>query len=81
MKHEPVSPTKRKAVNITINQSLIVEAKALGINLSQVCERGIAAELKAVRAERWKAENRAAIESWNDWIEENGIPLAEYRQF
>jgi hypothetical protein len=29
----------------------------------------------------WLEENRAAIESWNQWVEKHGLPLAKYRQF
>lgn len=31
-------------------------------------------------AEQWLAEKREALESWNDWIEENGLPFPEYRR-
>jgi hypothetical protein len=32
-------------------------------------------------ARKWQEENAHAIRSWNDWVEKNGLPLAEYRQF
>ena len=31
--------------------------------------------------EHWRKENRAAIEAYNEWIDEYGLPLAEFRQF
>ena len=31
--------------------------------------------------QRWKEENRSAIEAQNAWIAEHGLPLAKYRQF
>lgn len=33
------------------------------------------------RAEDWLRENAAALESSNAWVEENGLPLDQYRQF
>jgi antitoxin CcdA len=30
------------------------------------------------RAAKWLRENRDAIEEWNEYVEENGLPLAEY---
>jgi post-segregation antitoxin (ccd killing protein) len=30
---------------------------------------------------KWLKDNREAIESSNRWIEENGMPYAEYRKF
>ena len=32
-------------------------------------------------AKRWLEENAEAFESWRKYIEENGLPLAEYRPF
>jgi antitoxin CcdA len=38
-------------------------------------------EVREAVREAWFDENREAIESWNAWIEKNGLPLAKYRQF
>ena len=35
----------------------------------------------AEQIRQWVAENRAAMESWNEHVEQNGVPLAEFRQF
>jgi post-segregation antitoxin (ccd killing protein) len=32
-------------------------------------------------AAQWLEENRAAIAAYNAWVENNGLPLQEYRQF
>lgn len=32
-------------------------------------------------AKQWLEENAEAFESWRKYIEENGLPLAEYRPF
>ena len=32
-------------------------------------------------AKQWLADNRAAIDAFNAWYEENGSPLDEYRSF
>lgn len=71
----------RRPTNVSLDRALVEEARALGINLSQACERGIAAQLAQVRGERWLAENRAALEASNDYVEQHGLPLARYRQF
>lgn len=80
MNAQPPRP-RRRATNITLDASLIAEAKAAGINISQACENGLTRELKAAREAQWLAENKAALEGWNTWVEENGIPLEEYRMF
>ncbi|MBB4618134.1 post-segregation antitoxin (ccd killing protein) [Sphingomonas abaci] len=37
--------------------------------------------MKAESARRWQQENREAVAGWNQWIEENGLPLARYCLF
>jgi antitoxin CcdA len=53
----------------------------MGINLSQACERGLAAAVAERRRQRWLEENRGAMAAWNDHVAEHGLPLAAYRQF
>ncbi|NGM44964.1 type II toxin-antitoxin system CcdA family antitoxin [Rhodobacter sp. SGA-6-6] len=71
----------RRSTSMTLDAALLDEAKALGVNVSRAAEQGVAAALKAARAEAWKRENAEAIKNYNTWIEENGLPLAEYRVF
>lgn len=74
-------PSARRPTNVTLSESLVQEARALKINVSQACEQGLAAEVSRTKAEKWRQENAAAIDAWNDYVEEHGIPLAEYRRF
>lgn len=71
----------KKATNVSLSADLVDEAKQLGINVSEACQTGLAAQVKKAREAVWKEENRAAIDSWNDYIRKNGLPLAKYRQF
>jgi antitoxin CcdA len=72
---------QRKSLNASIDAALIQEAKALGINISRAAEEGIAKAVKAEKTRRWQEENREAIESSNDYVKRNGLPLAKYRLF
>lgn len=81
MKHEPISRAPRRPVNVSLDSELVADAKKLGVNLSRACERGLSEDLAKARGERWLLENRAALLAWNDWIEENGLPFEEHRQF
>lgn len=71
----------KKATNVSLSAELVDEAKKLGINVSEACQSGLAAQVKAARDAAWKEKNRAAIESWNDYIRKNGMPYDKYRQF
>lgn len=73
--------SSRKPAELEIDADLFSEAQSLSLNVSHAAEIGIKAAIKAERERRWKEENREAIESSNRWVEEHGLPLAEYRQF
>ncbi len=74
-------PSPRRATNVTLPEGLLRDARELGINLSQACERGLAAEVAAARQQRWLEENRDAMDAWNKHVAEHGLPLAGFRQF
>lgn len=71
----------RRATNITLPVDLLAQARALGLNVSQICERGLRDEIAKSQAEQWRQDNREALVSSNDYVEEHGLPLADYRQF
>ncbi|HEY0832319.1 MAG TPA: type II toxin-antitoxin system CcdA family antitoxin [Azospirillum sp.] len=71
----------KRPTNVSLNSDLLEQARALGINLSKACERGIAQQLAEERGRRWLHENRVALESSNAYVEKHGLPLARYRQF
>ena len=71
----------RQATNLSINADLIEEAKALDINVSRAAEAGIVHAVRVEKERQWKKENAQAIREWNEWVAENGLPFAEYRQF
>ena len=72
---------QRKATNLSIDQNLIAEAKALDLNVSRMAEEGIAQAVRDRKAQLWLEENREAIEENNRYFEEHGLPFAEYRGF
>lgn len=74
-------PSARRATNVSLSREYLAEARELGINVSQACERGLAATLAEVRAARWLEDNREALDSYNRYVEEHGLPLEELRLF
>jgi len=71
----------RKPTNLSLDATLLVEAKALNVNLSRAAEAGVRNAVSAAKAERWKIQNEAALRSSNDYVENSGLPLDEFRQF
>jgi antitoxin CcdA len=71
----------RQPANLSIDAQLMKEAKALEVNVSRAAEAGIAEAVAAEKSRLWKLENRAALEAWNEYVDRNGLPLAQFRQF
>lgn len=76
-----MSNAHKRPTNVSIRADVLIEARALGINVSQACERGVVAEISIKRREKWLEENIVIIEAHNAWVEKNGLPLAKFRQF
>lgn len=81
MKHDPIASGKRKPVNLSLDTGVVEAARQAGINLSQVSEAALRDAAHRDREQRWKEENREALESWARWIQEHGSPLDRYRAF
>ena len=72
---------RKRPTNVSLSAHLLAEAKSLGVNVSQACERGLEERIRAARASAWLESNRAAIESSNLYVQEQGLPLARHRRF
>ncbi|MGB5777427.1 MAG: type II toxin-antitoxin system CcdA family antitoxin [Sedimenticolaceae bacterium] len=51
------------------------------MNLSATLERALESELANIEAKKWAAENKAAIQAYNQFVEENGCFGDEFREF
>jgi antitoxin CcdA len=76
-----VKEGRRRATNVSLAAALVEQARELDINISQACEKGLAAEVKKAREDKWIEENWEAIQSSNAYVEKYGLPLAKYRMF
>jgi antitoxin CcdA len=71
----------RRATNLTLDSALLKQAKALGVNISRACERGLALEVAAAEEKLWLEENGPALDAANAYVEARGLPLARHRKF
>jgi antitoxin CcdA len=71
----------RRATNVTVRPEYVAEARELGINLSEAFERGLRQAIAEARRARWLEENRGALDSYNHFVEEHGLPLEKLRLF
>jgi antitoxin CcdA len=73
----PVPPAPARArkapTNLSLPADLVRRARALGLNLSQVVERALAAAIREAEQGRWLAENDQAIDQYNAFVERHGV--------
>lgn len=67
----------KRAVSLPVDPALLNEARALNISLSATFEAGLRDAVRKRRAEQWREENRAALEDYNAWVAQNGLPLEQ----
>ncbi|MEP6873503.1 MAG: type II toxin-antitoxin system CcdA family antitoxin [Burkholderiales bacterium] len=71
----------KKPTNLTLNAKVLDLARELGMNLSQTVDALLVDEVRRRYWERWNADNKGAIDAYNERIERDGLPLAKYRSF
>ena len=64
---------RRRATNVSLSAALVEEARELDINLSREFETHLAVLVRDRRADRWRAENKKAIEAYGKFFERHGI--------
>ena len=77
--YNPNAP--KRAANLSVNGDLLNKAKELDINLSATLEQALAEALRKNQRERWLAENRKAINAYNDHVEAHGRFSDNLRSF
>ena len=63
----------KRAANVTINADLLRRARDLDVNLSQTLEEALIEVVRQRTRERWLAENREAIEAYNQHVDSHGV--------
>ena len=62
----------KRATNLSLSTKTLDAARELGMNLSQTVDELLAAEVQRRYWERWNADNKAAIEAYNERIAREG---------
>jgi antitoxin CcdA len=78
---KPVRRARKTPTNLSLRIDLVQRAKALGLNLSDVVESALEKAIREAEQARWLAENEAAIDYYNAFIEKHGLFGEEFRQF
>jgi len=62
----------KRAVNLSIDEAKLAQARALKLNLSQLLEESLDKRLQTERERQWLEENREAIKAYNERIRRDG---------
>lgn len=73
-------PLKR-ATNLTLSADVLDAAKALELNISQVCDNLLRQMVTQEQERRWRSEHADFIAVYNATIEAEGLPLDQWRTF
>jgi antitoxin CcdA len=65
--------TNRKAANLSVDALLLKEAERLNLDISRVFEVALRDAVARARRELRRAENRAALITYNRHIERDGV--------
>ena len=76
-----MSRARKIATNLSARADIVAEAKALGVNLSEVFESAVIEAVRRKRQAAWLADNREAIESYNARVARDGLFSDAWRRF
>lgn len=71
----------KRAANLSINADLLSKAKALDINLSATLEQALIEALRKSQRDQWIAENKDAIDAYNEHVDKHGVFSDGLRSF
>jgi antitoxin CcdA len=67
-----VAPSRKAPTKLSLRIDLVQRAKSLELDLSEVAERALERAIVEAEQARWLAENAAAIDYYNAFVEEHG---------
>ena len=72
---------RKKSANLSVDETLLVGARRLKLNLSQVLEAGLAEAIRREERAEWLRKNRVALDAYNEHVEKHGVFSDGLRSF
>jgi antitoxin CcdA len=66
---------------LTLSADVLEAAKAMDINISQLCDAYLRDVVRREQERRWREEHAEFVNAYNATIEAEGLPLDEWRSF
>lgn len=72
---------RKIATNLSVRAEIVMEARGLGLNLSEVFEDALCESIRREKEKTWRERNRRAISDYNERIERGGLFADRWRKF
>lgn len=60
--------SRKRAVNVTLDDEVLAKAKELGINLSNTLETTLRIMIRDAEIKQWSTENQKAVAAYNKFV-------------
>lgn len=71
----------KRAINLSLGSDVLEAAKALKINISQVCDDHLREVVRREQERKWREDHADFITAYNATVGAEGLPLDEWRSF
>ena len=71
----------KRAINLSLSTDVLEAAKDLKINISQVCDNYLREVVRREQERKWREDYADFIAAYNATIEDEGLPLEDWRSF
>jgi antitoxin CcdA len=71
----------KRNINLSLNSAVLDQAREMGLNISQLVDQLLAAEVEKQYWARWNEDNKQAIADYNARIESEGLFSDHWRTF
>jgi len=71
----------KRATNLSLSGDVLDAAKALGLNVSQLCDTHLRGVVRQEQERRWRIEHADFVAAHNATVEAEGLPLEAWRTF
>jgi antitoxin CcdA len=75
------SHAPKRAINLSLSTDTLDAAKALGLNVSQLCDAHLREVVRREQERRWRADHAEFVSAYNASVETEGLPLEAWRSF
>lgn len=72
---------RKIATNLSVRADVVKEARAMGLNLSEIFEDALRDVIRRSREGAWREKNAKAIEDYNRRVERSGLFGDRWRKF